>query len=322
MKVLVTGGAGFIGSCLVKKLNSVGISDIVICDNLGKSEKWKNLVGKKYNDYIDKLKLFDELDKIKSAKYFDLILHMGACTSTTESNAQYMMENNFVFSKRLAQWSLKKKAHFLYASSAATYGSGEKGYDDNDEVSLKLTPLNVYGYSKQLFDEWVINNNLNKKFTGFKFFNVFGPNEYHKQDMRSVICKVFPIVKSGQPMRLFKSYNSNYKDGQQQRDFVYVKDVVEVVYYFIENLGKKGIYNLGTGKARSWNDIANALFAALDKQPKIEYIEMDEVLKDKYQYFTEANLFKLRKAGCKHKFMSLEDAIKDYVGYLSNQSYF
>jgi ADP-L-glycero-D-manno-heptose 6-epimerase len=321
MRVIVTGGAGFIGSCMVQKLNSEGFRDILVVDHLETSLKWKNLVGKQIQDYLEKDRFIRLVGEDKLKDRFDLVIHFGACTSTNETNASYLMENNYLYSKTLAKWALKHKARFLYASSAATYGSGEFGYQDDDEVSLKLKPLNLYGYSKQLFDLWVIKNKLASEITGFKFFNVFGPNEYHKGNMQSIIAKVFEGVADGEPLRLFKSYRKEYPDGEQKRDFIYVKDALEVVSYFINHPDKKGIFNLGTGQARTWNDIANSLFSALGLKPKIEYIEMPEDLRDKYQYFTEADLTKLRKAGCEHEFLSLEQAVKDYAGYLKNHSY-
>jgi ADP-L-glycero-D-manno-heptose 6-epimerase len=270
---------------------------------------------------MDKDKFLDNLENNKLKGSFDIIVHMGACTSTTESNAAYLMENNYLYSQRLAKWALENNVAFLYASSAATYGNGEFGYSDEDEITLKLKPLNLYGYSKQLFDLWIVKNKLSCKVTGFKFFNVFGPNEYHKEDMRSVIAKVFDAVANGQKMRLFKSYKSEFADGDQKRDFIYVKDAVDIVYYFIEHLDKKGVFNLGTGNARTWNNLAYGLFSALGIDPDIEYIQMPPELRDKYQYFTQADLTKLRKTGLEHKFFTLEQAIKDYVGYLKNHSY-
>jgi ADP-L-glycero-D-manno-heptose 6-epimerase len=321
MRILLTGGAGFIGSCLIWKLNSEGITDIVVVDELGSDEKWKNLIGKSVSDYIEKdrlLKLFEEGSLKKS---FDCIIHFGACSSTSETDASFLINNNYLYSQTLAKFALKQKVEFIYASSAATYGAGEFGYKDVDDVSVKLMPMNIYGYSKQLFDLWVIRNKLSKKFVGFKFFNVFGPNEYHKKDMMSVIAKVFDRVKKGQAMRLFKSYRPDYGNGEQKRDFIYVKDALDMVYYFIEHPDKKGIFNIGTGKTCSWNDVANALFFALGLKPKIEYIDMPEGIREKYQYFTQADISKLRKAGCKHNCMSLEDSVKDYAGYLKGQTY-
>jgi ADP-L-glycero-D-manno-heptose 6-epimerase len=321
MRVVVTGGAGFIGSCFIWKLNSQGIEDIIVVDHRDTSEKWKNLVGKHVEDYIEKDKFLESLEANKLEGSFDFIVHMGACTSTTETDAAYLMENNYLYSQRLAKWALAQNIPFLYASSAATYGAGELGYSDEDEITLKLKPLNLYGYSKQLFDLWVVQNRLSDKVAGFKFFNVFGPNEYHKQDMRSVITKVFDEVIKGQKFRLFKSYKKEYADGEQKRDFIYIKDAIEIVYYFIEHPDKKGIFNIGTGVARSWNDIAKALFSALRLKPNIEYIDMPQEIRDKYQYFTQADLSKLKKTAINHKFFGLEGAVKDYVGYLKDHSY-
>ncbi|MCK9594566.1 MAG: ADP-glyceromanno-heptose 6-epimerase [Candidatus Omnitrophica bacterium] len=321
MRVVVTGGAGFIGSCLIHKLNEQGIKDIIVVDHLDESLKWKNLVGKAIEDYIAKEKFLDALESAKLKASFDFIIHMGACSSTTETDGEYLMENNYLYSKRLAKWALAKKVPFLYASSAATYGDGSLGYSDEDSVSENLKPLNLYGYSKQLFDLWLIRNGLTAKVTGFKFFNVFGPNEYHKENMRSVIAKVFDGVSRGEKMRLFRSYVKQYPDGEQKRDFIYVKDAVDIVYYFMEHPDKKGIFNAGTGSARSWNDLARGLFAALGRTPQIEYIDMPEQIRDKYQYFTQADLGKLRKAGYAKEFRTLEEAIADYSGYLKNNSY-
>ncbi|MGE5309187.1 MAG: ADP-glyceromanno-heptose 6-epimerase [Deltaproteobacteria bacterium] len=319
MKIVVTGAAGFIGSCIIWKLNEQGEKDVIAVDKLDATDKWKNLVGKTIEDYVDKDGF---LRKLEAGKFScDMIVHMGACSSTTETNADFLMENNYLYTKRLAEWCLAKDIPFLYASSAATYGAGELGYSDSDEVTLKLKPLNPYGYSKQLFDLWVVKNNLQGKVTGFKFFNVFGPNEYHKDEMRSVICKTFEKVLAEKKIRLFKSYRRDFADGEQKRDFVYVKDAVEIVLHFIRNPQKKGIFNIGTGCARSWNDVAAALFAALGMEPDIEYIEMPPQIRPRYQYFTQADLAKLRRAGISHAFYSLEDAVKDYVGYLRETSY-
>ncbi|MCX5781883.1 MAG: ADP-glyceromanno-heptose 6-epimerase [Elusimicrobia bacterium] len=318
--IVLTGGAGFIGSCFLWKLNKENIDDVIIVDFLGEKDKWPNLLGKKFKDYIQKdrfLKLVEE-KKIPKPSF---VVHMGACSSTTETDANYLIENNFEYSKKLALWCFNNNTPFMYASSAATYGAGEFGYDDTDENTYRLRPLNLYGFSKQLFDLWLLNNNLVSKATGLKFFNVFGPNEYHKEDMRSVICKKFDDVKNGQPMRLFKSYRSDYKDGEQKRDFIYVKDAIEAMWYFFKYFKKTGIFNLGTGVARSWNDVAKALFKALGKETKIEYFDMPENIRPKYQYLTQAKMDNLRSAGCNIKFSSLEDSVKDYSSYLINKSY-
>ena len=316
MRILLTGGAGFIGSALLWKLNASGITDIIVCDHLGDSEKWKNLVMKKFDDYIEKDRLPECLEKGSLDKKIDVVIHLGACTSTTEKNATYMMENNYVFSKKLAEWALKNRKRFLYASSAATYGSGEEGYSDSDEVTPGLKPLNVYGYSKHLFDLWALKNGLERELTGFKFFNVYGPNENHKGDMRSMVNKGYRQVKETGKIRLFKSHRPGYKDGEQKRDFIYVKDAVELVYHFVENPAKRGIFNIGTGSAHTWNDLARAIFRALDLKPNIEYFDMPEVLRGKYQYFTEADLAKLKNSGAAVKFTPVREAVKDYVGYL------
>ncbi|MDD5347314.1 MAG: ADP-glyceromanno-heptose 6-epimerase [Candidatus Omnitrophica bacterium] len=320
-KIVVTGGAGFIGSCIIAKLNAEAVNDIIVVDHLDSTPKWKNLVGKEVQDFVEKDTFLDDVERDKFKGKFDAIIHMGACTSTTETNAAYLMENNYLYSKRLAQWSLAHKVPFLYASSAATYGAGEFGYSDEDKNSLRLKPLNMYGYSKQLFDLWLIKNRCSAKVTGFKFFNVFGPNEYHKADMRSVIAKNFESLLRDRKIRLFKSYRRDYRNGEQKRDFIYIKDAVEVVYYFLTHPGKKGIYNVGSGRARTWNDLAKALFAALGLKPVIEYFDMPPALRDKYQYFTQADLRKLKKAGFKPGFHTLEAAIKDYAGYLKDHRY-
>ncbi len=317
METIVTGGAGFIGSCLIAKLNSEGINDIIVVDRVGKSDSWKNLSGKKISDYLDIDALPDYLKKNKPG----LILHMGACSATTETDTSYLMENNYRYTRLLAEYSAARKVHFLYASSGATYGDGSFGYNDSNEVSAKLAPLNAYGYSKQLFDLHAIKTGLDKKITGFKFFNVFGPNEYHKGDMKSVIAKAYPSVLAGSSMKLYKSYLNEYGHGEQKRDFIYIKDAVEMVWYFVKHPGKKGIYNIGTGKARSWNDLAKAMFKAAGRQPEIEYIDMPEALRGKYQYFTQADTAKLIKSGCRHKCMELEESVKDYASYLKDGKY-
>lgn len=311
--IILTGGAGFIGSAFLSKLNQAGHKDIIVVDNLGKTEKWKNLVGKTYTDYVHKeqfleLILEDSLPEVPSA-----IVHMGACSSTTEENAEYMMFNNYYYSKVLAEYALENNVRFIYASSAAVYGDGNLGFSDSEELSAQLKPLNVYGYSKLAFDNWAIENNLTDKIAGLRFFNVYGPNEYHKGDMSSVIFKAVKQISETGRLKLFKSYNPEYSDGGQVRDFVYVKDCVEVLYWLLENESANGIFNLGSGKSRSWNDLGNAVFSAMDKESNIEYIEMPETLREKYQYFTEADITKLEETGCPIEQTSLESGVKDYV---------
>lgn len=317
--IVVTGGAGFIGSCFIAKLNQLGETDILIVDQLGKEDKWKNLVGKQFNTYMNKNDFLIQLGSGKINTLVDSIIHMGACSATTERDADYLMQNNVHYSKALASWCLQNKKKFWYASSAATYGDGEQGYSDDDAETPHYRPLNMYGFSKHLFDLWILKNNRHKQLTGFKFFNVFGPNEYHKGEMRSMIHKTFPAARDEQVIRLFKSCKPEYADGGQMRDFVYIKDVVEVMAWFYARPKISGIYNLGTGRARTWNDVARAIFDALGVEGTIEYIPMPEHLQGKYQYYTQADLAKLRTAGCDHTFMPLEDSVKDYVqNYLMN----
>ena len=313
--IILTGGAGFIGSCFLWKLNQEGIDNVIVVDNLADGCKWRNLTGKRFHDYIQKddfLGIFEsgKLPRVKT------VVHLGACSSTTLNDAAYYLKNNYEYSKRLAVWADAHAARFIYASSAATYGDGSNGYDDAESKLHDLKPLNIYGYTKHLFDLWMLRNGLLRKAVGFKFFNVFGPNEYHKGEMMSVICKRFAEVNSGKPMRLFKSYHPDYKDGEQKRDFIYVKDAVNVMYYFFIKPDKAGIFNLGTGKSQSWNEVAQAMFSAVGKKPKIEYIAMPQEIKNKYQYFTQAKIEKLKSSGCLCKFAPLKDSVRDYAAYL------
>jgi len=310
--IIVTGGAGFIGSAFVWKLNSEGIDDIIIVDKLGASEKWRNLVNRHFLDYIHKDKFLNILCENRLTN-ISAIIHMGACSSTTERDADYLMENNYGYSKALAEWACKNNVRFIYASSAATYGDGSRTFSDDDATTATLQPLNMYGYSKHLFDLWALRNRLSGKITGIKFFNVFGPNEYHKGDMVSVVFKAFhQIVETGR-VKLFKSYRNEYRDGEQMRDFVYVLDCVNIMWWFLQHPEATGIFNLGSGTARTWNDLAKAVFSALGRKTLIEYIEMPESIRDRYQYFSEARMEKLASAGCSLRFRSLEDAVHDYV---------
>ncbi|MDD5427671.1 MAG: ADP-glyceromanno-heptose 6-epimerase [Candidatus Omnitrophica bacterium] len=319
-KIILTGGAGFIGSCFLWKLNREGIDNVIVVDNLGTSEKWRNLTGKRFLEYIQK---DDFLELLEGSVNINVstIVHLGACSSTVLTDAAYYIKNNYEYSKTLARWAEANKVKFIYASSAATYGDGELGYDDSDRSTRMLRPLNMYGYSKQLFDLWVLNNKLDKVATGIKFFNVFGPNEYHKGEMMSVICKKFTQASRDGRIELFKSYRYDYKDGGQKRDFIYVKDVIDVLFYFLEHPERSGIFNLGSGAARSWNDLAGAMFSALGKPPDIKYIDMPEPIRPNYQYFTQAKMDKLRKTGYRKKFTAFEEAVKDYTGYLKNNRY-
>ncbi|WP_316897390.1 ADP-glyceromanno-heptose 6-epimerase [Pseudodesulfovibrio indicus] len=310
---IVTGGAGFIGSAMVWKLNTMGIDDILVVDNLSTSEKWNNLVGLKYQDYLHRDQFLKFILEGDDPFETDAVVHMGACSSTTELNADFLMENNYRFTQYVCRFCMEHGARFVNASSAATYGDGECGFDDDHDGIDRLRPLNMYGYSKQLFDLWAKDAGILDKIVSLKFFNVFGPNEYHKDDMRSVICKAHSQILETGKLKLFKSYRPEYPDGGQKRDFVYIKDCVDIMAWFLENRDKGGIFNIGTGTARTWNDLANAVFAAMDREPVIEYIPMPETIRDKYQYFTQANMDKLKSAGCPVEMTSLEDGAADYV---------
>jgi len=309
---LVTGGAGFIGSNVVKALNDRDFDNIIIVDNLAKTEKWQNLVNLKYENYMNKedfIKLF-MAGKV-SADDIEAIIHLGACSSTTETDADYLYENNFRYTNTLARWAVDNSIRFIYASSAATYGNGSKGFDDASIEGLR--PLNMYGYSKQIFDIEAKKNGMSHRIAGLKFFNVYGPNEYHKNEMKSVVCKSYSQVKDNGKISLFKSYNKKYKDGEQLRDFIYVKDVVDIILWLLDNKLVNGIFNVGTGKSRSWLDLAKSVFKAMNVEENIKFIDMPEELKGKYQYFTEAKIDKLKKAGYAKEMTSLEDGVKDYI---------
>jgi len=311
-RVLVTGGAGFIGSALVWALNRRGCDNIVVCDILGTSEKWRNLVSLRFADYVEAADLLPRLQNDALGK-FDTVLHMGACSATTEKDATYLAKNNYEFTKDLAHWSLAHKTRFVYASSAATYGDGEAGMADDETKLDTLRPLNMYGYSKHLFDLHAKRAKFLDKIVGLKFFNVFGPNEDHKEDMRSVVHKSFKQVVMENVIRLFKSYHSDYRDGEQMRDFLYVKDAVAMTLHLAATPKANGLFNIGSGEAHTWNELALAIFDALNRRPNIEYIKMPEQLRAKYQYFTEANITKLRATGYKDPVTPLADAVEDYV---------
>jgi len=311
-RVLVTGGAGFIGSALVWALNRRGCERVIVCDRLGTDEKWRNLTPLRFADYVEADDLLPRLQNGVLGK-FNLVLHLGACSSTTERDAGFLIRNNFEFTRDLAAWSLANRTRFVYASSAATYGDGAAGMEDNDAKLDTLRPLNMYGYSKHLFDLHAKRAGFLGRIVGLKYFNVFGPNEDHKGDMRSLVHKSFAQVKSEGVIRLFKSYRKEYRDGEQKRDFLYVKDAVAMTLHLAANRKAGGLFNIGSGAARTWIDLAKSVFAALDKKPKIKFIEMPEAIRDKYQYFTQANISRLRTAGYKAPVTSLEDAVKDYV---------
>lgn len=308
---IVTGGAGFIGSCVVRAMNDMGVGDISIVDNVSDTEKWMNLRGKTYVDYIHKDAFLERLDSMRDVT---AVIHLGACSSTTESNFDYLWNNNFEYTKTLWEYCARNEIPFIYASSAATYGDGRYGFDDRTDID-ELMPMNAYGYSKQLFDQWVKRQALSSppQHVGLKFFNVYGPNEYHKGRMASMVFHGYrQLMKDGE-IRLFKSYNPMYGDGEQSRDFVYVKDICNVITWLLEHGNVSGLFNVGTGVARSFNDLATAITDALQLEPSIRYIDMPNDLIEKYQYFTCAEMSSLRDAGYSLPFTSLEDGVRDYV---------
>lgn len=310
-RVLVTGGAGFIGSALIWALNARGGERIVVSDRLGTDEKWRNLTPLRFFDYVE---ADDLLPRLQSGALgaFDLVLHLGACSATTERDASFLIRNNYEYTKDLAAWSLAQGARFVYASSAATYGDGSAGMSDTAPIE-PLRPLNMYGYSKQLFDLHAQRAGLLEGIVGLKYFNVFGPNEDHKADMRSLVHKATAQAQEEGVIRLFRSYRPDYRDGEQKRDFLYVKDAVAMTLHLAANPAAGGLFNLGSGGARTWLDLARAVFAALGREPRIEFIDMPAALQGKYQYFTEADLSKLRASGYSAPVTSLEEAVRDYV---------
>jgi ADP-L-glycero-D-manno-heptose 6-epimerase len=319
--LLVTGGAGFIGSNVVASLNEAGRSDVAVCDWLGSDGKWRNLQKRQLADVIDPSDLLRWLDGRK----LDAVIHMGAISSTTETDGDAVMDNNFRLSLRLLDWCTDTRTPFIYASSAATYGDGETGFSDalTREELKKLKPMNLYGWSKHLFDLALLDRvekkqKLPPQWAGLKFFNVFGPNEYHKGEMMSLVAKRFDDAKAGRTVRLFKSHREGIADGDQRRDFIYVDDVVAVVRWLMEAPQVSGLFNVGTGKARSFRDLVTAVFRALKLEPKIEYVDMPEKIRGQYQYFTEAKVDHLRRAGYNAGFTSLEDGVTRYVTQFLN----
>ena len=311
-RILVTGGAGFIGSALVQALNQHGHTNIHISDILGTSEKWKNLVPLQFNDYLEADELLASIKSTHKNPY-SLILHLGACSSTTETDAAYLVKNNFAFTDELAQHALHTQTRFVYASSAATYGDGSQGMDDQEPDLYKLRPLNMYGYSKHMFDTRAQKKGWFDTITGLKYFNVFGPNENHKDDMRSLVNKAYHQIKKSNRLELFRSHRPDYEDGKQKRDFLYVKDAVEMTLHLAAKKNATGLFNLGSGKANTWLDLANAIFAAMDKTPQIDFIDMPEAIRDKYQYHTQANISKLQETGYEKEITPLPEAVKDYI---------
>jgi ADP-L-glycero-D-manno-heptose 6-epimerase len=318
--IVVTGAAGFIGRNVVAELNRRGEEEIILVDELGKDEKWKNLVGLRYEGIVSPEEF---LGLLEDGAYADArsLIHLGACSATTEKDADYLLRNNYQYTRVLCNWAQANEVRFVYASSAATYGDGAEGYDDSDEVTPTLRPLNMYGYSKQMFDVWALKQGYFENIVGLKYFNVFGPYETHKADMRSVVEKSYEQIKATGMVKLFKSYRPEYADGEQMRDFLYVKDAVDVTLHFaMQEAGAPGgLFNCGTGVSRTWVDLVSAVFGAMGAERRIEFIEMPEELKGKYQYFTKADPRKLRAAGYRGEFTSLEDGVGEYVEFLKGR---
>lgn len=320
--IVVTGAAGFIGSCLVSRLNKDGKTDLILVDDFSRDEKAPNLEGKKFSEKIDRDRFVEWFQE--NFRKIEIVYHIGARTDTTEFNKAIFDKLNVEYSKALWNICTGHQIPLVYASSAATYGLGEHGYSDNHDVVTKLKPLNPYGDSKNDFDKWVLaQKTCPPNWYGLKFFNVYGPNEYHKGRMASVIFHAFNQISASGGMKLFRSHNPDYTDGGQLRDFVYVKDVVDVILFLGKNKPQNGLYNLGTGEARTFLDLANNTFASLNKASNVSFIDTPADIRDKYQYFTEADMSKLRKAGYSAPFHSLEEGVADYVkNYLSGHLYY
>jgi ADP-L-glycero-D-manno-heptose 6-epimerase len=312
--IVVTGGAGFIGSALVHALNRRGHTDICVVDIEDHPEKKNNLAPLKFSRLVSP-DIFLEQVLDGSLQGVDTLFHLGACSSTTETDVEFLNRNNFQFTRHLAQYCLERDTRLIYASSAATYGDGGQGYSDDVSQLETLKPLNPYGQSKQDFDVWARQEGVLDRMVGLKYFNVFGPNEYHKQDMRSMVLKGYEQIRDTGKIRLFKSYRNEYGDGQQVRDFVYVQDAVAMTLFFQDHPEINGLFNVGSGQARCWNDLASALFGAMNREPVIEYIEMPASIRDQYQYHTCATMGKIRNAGYDRPTLSLEEAVNDYVNH-------
>jgi ADP-L-glycero-D-manno-heptose 6-epimerase len=310
--IVVTGGAGFIGSALVHALNRRGCTDICIVDIEDHPEKKKNLAVLKFSRLVSPEPFLEQV-LAGSLEGVDTLFHLGACSSTTETDVDFLTRNNFQFTQHLARYCLERDIRFIYASSAATYGDGQQGYSDNVSRLATLKPLNPYGQSKQDFDVWAQQEGVLGRMVGLKYFNVFGPNEYHKEDMRSMVLKGYEQIRDTGKLRLFKSYRDEYGDGEQVRDFIYVQDAVAMTLFFHDHPEINGLFNVGSGQARCWNDLAQALFTGMNQEPVIEYIEMPDSIRDQYQYHTCAEMDKIRSAGYDRPTLSLEDAVNDYV---------
>lgn len=313
-KIVVTGGAGFIGSALVWALNEQGISNIIVVDYKDKVEKLKNLEPLAYDDFQEADSFIDKIHT--SPHLFNeirTIFHLGACSSTTEPNVGYLIDNNYIYTKRLAHWALDRDIRFIYASSAATYGDGSHGLSDKSTQLSQLRPLNLYGYSKHLFDIYAQHKGLLDRIVGLKYFNVFGPNENHKGDMRSLVNKAFHQISKSRKVKLFKSYRPEFKDGEQKRDFLYVKDAAAMTLFLAKEKDKSGIFNIGSGTAITWKNLVSPIFQAMNLKEEIEFIEMPENLHYKYQYFTQADISRLEENGYNTSVTEISLAVKDYI---------
>lgn len=317
-RTVVTGAAGFIGRNVVAELNRRGSDDVILVDDLGSDDKWKNLRGLAFEDILSPVQFRKRLHRGSFGRSVGAIVHLGACSATTESDADYLLANNYGYTRRLCEWALERRVRFVYASSAATYGDGSRSYSDDDAVTPALVPMNMYGYSKHMFDLWALRSGALDQIVGLKYFNVFGPGEAHKGDMRSVVAKAYDEIGRTGTLSLFRSYRDGVADGEQMRDFVYVADAVDVTLHFLEDTRVGGLYNCGTGQARTWLDLGRAVFAALGREPRIDFIEMPASLRDRYQYFTQAEVGKLRASGYDQPFTSLEDAVAQYVQQLAD----
>lgn len=320
--IIITGGAGFIGSAMLWELNRHGIDEVLIVDELGKASegKWLNLRGLRYLDFIHKNDLLALLDEGK-LQGVTAIIHMGAISATTENDADLLLKNNYEYTKRLAVYCVANEIRFIYASSAATFGDGSAGYSDGIDRLDKLRPLNMYGYSKHLFDLWALRNGIIDKVAGLKFFNVYGPNEYHKDDMTSVVFKAFGQIREKGTVSLFRSHREGISDGEQMRDFVYVKDCTKIMKWLLDTPSANGLFNVGTGEARSFRDLACATFDALGKPASINYVPMPESIREKYQYYTCADCDNLRRAGYSEPMTPLDEGVRDYVQqYLNSET--
>jgi ADP-L-glycero-D-manno-heptose 6-epimerase len=319
--IIVTGAAGFIGSALAWRLNRLGRQDLILVDDLGSDIRWKNLAPLAYREFLGKDEFLESLrNGAWDGEPIEAVFHLGACSSTTVTDMGYLARNNYAYSRSLAEWCLDRPSpiRFVYASSAATYGDGTSGYADDHARLPSLRPLNAYGYSKHMFDLWNLRNGHLDRVAGLKYFNVFGPNEFHKGDMMSMAAKAFRQIRDEGLVRLFRSYRPDYPDGGQVRDFLYVKDAVDMTLHFLDPKVPGGIYNIGTGETRTWLDLAQALFRVLGREPRIEFIPMPEAIRGQYQYHTRADMAKLRSAGYAKPVLSLEDAVADYVPYLES----